>query len=398
MKVLMYFLIQILIFISFSNCLGVGKAKNKTNRWEFYLNNFLFNSYFGKFTNLSNMNYPRRFHSSTVLTDGNVLISGGAFNSSNDPSEIYNSNTGQFTSTGSMMKPRGNHTAHILENGNVMIIGGNDNNATFAQTEVYLPSSNTFENKLLFAAITVTNPARYAHSATTLNNGKILVVGGFEGGTSLKSAFLYDPSTDTAANTGEMALSRSNHTATILPNGNVIIIGGFNSTTNKSTNTAELYNTETGTFSQISPMNFARFGHASTLLDNEKILISGGFDSTDMVSHFEIYNISAGQFTTSIPMSQPRYTHSATILKDGRVLLAGGLGHNTSKNFIYLNSAEIFNPTLNISNRTQNLNTFRANHSAISLQNGSILITGGKGTNDQILNSAELYTQDFIFP
>src|SRR5207249_4277027 len=64
--------------------------------------------------------------------------------------------------------------------------------------------------------------ARDNHTATLLSNGKVLVAGGFNGG-SLASAELYDPATGTWTATGSLSAARKSHTATLLPNGKVLV-------------------------------------------------------------------------------------------------------------------------------------------------------------------------------
>ena len=67
-----------------------------------------------------------------------------------------------------------------------------------------------------------------SHTATLLNNGKVLVVGGIDGeGTFHASAELYDPATGIWTITGSLAIGREYHTATLLPNGKVVIAGGL---------------------------------------------------------------------------------------------------------------------------------------------------------------------------
>ncbi|NBS79417.1 hypothetical protein EBS57_06315, partial [bacterium] len=83
---------------------------------------------------------------------------------------------------------------------------------------------------------------RYLHTATRLNDGRVLVVGGYDaGGRALSSAEIYNPSTGTWANTGGLRYARTDHQAVLLSSGKVLVFGGFDSTTEQSLSTAELY-------------------------------------------------------------------------------------------------------------------------------------------------------------
>ncbi|MFN2606564.1 MAG: kelch repeat-containing protein [Acidimicrobiales bacterium] len=74
--------------------------------------------------------------------------------------------------------------------------------------------------------------ARYNSTATDLEDGRVLVVGGTDDftpgrATTLASAELYDPSTGTWSATGSVAVGRSSHTATRLADGRVLVAGGL---------------------------------------------------------------------------------------------------------------------------------------------------------------------------
>src|ERR1700722_4769789 len=116
--------------------------------------------------------------------------------------------------------------------------------------------------------------ARGGHTATLLSNGKVLVAGGYNAGTFIATAELYDPATGIWSATGSMAAARSNHTATLLANGKVLVAGG--QTAHAILVGAELYDPTTGTWSATGSLAVARSNYTATLLQNGKAVAAGG--------------------------------------------------------------------------------------------------------------------------
>jgi hypothetical protein len=294
----------------------------------------------GSFASTGTMTTERYGQTSTVLPNGNVLITGG-FPPISDclegpfpaltSAELFDPANGSFAPTGSMAEDRGGHTATLLPNGKVLIAGGGNIGGSYpalsgnasATAEVYDPASGTF------SATGKMVTGREGQTATLLANGTVLIAGGWTGSSAIASAELYDPATGSFTLTGSMSAARTEHTATELPDGRVLITGGLNVTSPSGSVTAEIYNPATASFLATGSMTVARALHTATLLPNGTVLMVGGGTLAA-----ETYDPSTGSFSLTALAEFDRSGHSATLLQNGSVIVVGGLGR--------LSTAELF--------------------------------------------------------
>ncbi|HZY59841.1 MAG TPA: kelch repeat-containing protein [Candidatus Binataceae bacterium] len=228
------------------------------------------------------MNVARSRPFAVLLPNGLVLIAGG-FGVTGTPlasTEVYNAINNSFATTGTaiMKTPRSDAAAVLMPNGKVLIAGGSGpTSALLASSEIYDPSTNTFES----ATPSMKTPRRAA-TATLLPNGKVLIAGGSTtGGFPVSSTELYDPTTNTFATgaTPNMNTAREFATATLLPNGRVLIAGGDDGGSNNFSST-EVYDSLTNSFAgpeATASMTAGRTLAAAVMLDNDQVLIAGGF-------------------------------------------------------------------------------------------------------------------------
>jgi hypothetical protein len=235
----------------------------------------------GTFSLTGNMTDSRISHTATLLQSGQVLVAGGqdAAGAYLNSAELYDPVAGTFNPTNSPMNTaRSGATANLLNTGKVLITGGAQAYGQFlASAELYDPAVGTFTNTSL-----AMGTARISHTATLLQDGKVLVTGGqvFQtyypfAHTYFSSAEVYDPGTDTfSPTTGSMNTARSFHAATLLNNGKVVVTGGYGNTGVLAS--AELYDPNLGTFSPTGSMNAARQFITGILLNNGQVLVTGG--------------------------------------------------------------------------------------------------------------------------
>ena len=174
------------------------------------------------------------------------------------------------------------------------------------------------------------------HTATLLNDGRVLIAGGFSVngtvGVSVAAADLYDILVGrTFSSAGDMLSARNTHTAIRLASGNVLLIGGYAS----GPASAEIYNPSTGVFTATAGgMVVGNRGRATaSLLNDGRVLITGG-QVNDIVNTAEIYNPSTNNFAATGSMSEPRNAHTATTLADGSVIVAGGFDQPSNSSYI----------------------------------------------------------------
>ena len=290
----------------------------------------------GVFVPTGNLVMARAIHDAVLLLEGKVLIVGGLDQSGADltSAEIYDPATGIFASAGSLktgLPGRRHHTTTLLQNGDSLITGGHNYCCIMAAAEPYNSSTGTFSPTGSLA------PNRYEHTATLLRDGNTIIIGGNARQIGVTaSAEIYDLSTRTFTFTGSMTKGRADHTATLLSDGRVLVIGGLDAS-------AELYEPTIETFTLTGSMTTRRAGHTATLLPNGKILVAGGWSSRDTteraLASVELYHPATSTFTPTGSLATGRGMHTATLLQDGKVLITGGASSS-----IFFASSELYDP------------------------------------------------------
>lgn len=235
------------------------------------------------------------------------------------------------------------------------------------------------------------NSGRAAHAATLLDDGRVLITGGFQtGGGSLSSAEVFVPSTGKLETLDGLSAARASHTATKLPDGRILVAGGYNGDYLQST---EIFDPRSARFTQGSNMSMPRSEHTATVLSDGRVLIVGGVGTGwTFLADAEIYDPATGIFTKVGSMSTPRESHTANLLRDGRVLITGGHKDRRAAMTIFA-GAETFDPAKGVFEPVENMTVKRHKHAAVLLTDGRVLVAGGSDGRD----SRGAYTSLEIF-
>jgi Galactose oxidase, central domain/Kelch motif len=296
----------------------------------------------------------------------------------------------QFVAISSMQTTRSDHTSTRLLDGRVLVTGGCDNqvgNNGHVSAEVFNPATNTF------AATGSMSVPRCEHTETLLCDGRVLIAGSGLAGV---PAEIYNPGSGSFVTTGQMTVSRNQHTSTLLPDCRVLIAGGqvVGAGYAEIAETGEIFDPSTGQFTSAGPMTVRRTLHTATKLLDGRVLITGGLVVSALPTRVslataEVFDPATGSFVSVGSMSGARADHRAVLLSDGRVLVMGGTSLNPGG---AVATAEVFDPATGAFSPTGGLSQARYDFTATRLYDGTVLVAGGQTDNfGQAVTTAEVY-------
>ena len=232
--------------------------------------------------------------------------------------------------------------------------------------------------------------ARYLHTATRLEDGRVLVTGGVgPDGTAIAAAELWDPATRTFSPAGSLSQARFAHAATLLHDGRVLIVGGSRSPdSSAAVDQVEIWDPATGAFEAGSMPIRAQALTATTLQDGRVLIVGGPVCQVQTVAtppgtlrRCPGDNLRAtwiwnpdGTLVAGPELNDERGWHTATLLADGRVLIVGNpqWGIDTPE------SAEVYDPATNTFIRVgEPRHYIEGAQAATLLRDGRVLVTGG---------------------
>lgn len=275
---------------------------------------------YGHWETMDSMEVPRYWFGKSVFTNSKVLVAGSDGFPITNSAEIYDLNNSSWASTVPMQRARAAHYLITLQNGEVIAIGG----FLTRSCEIFNPHSISWRYTDSLKTL-----KSYWDTATLLCDGRVIVTGGqyFDQSTLeyiyYKNCELFDPNAETWSMTDSLTNGRSGHTATLLNDGKLLIAGGQNG---GEINSCEIFDPVTNKWSSAGSLLHARSFHSAVLLSDGRVFVSGGItpDSTLGTSNCEIYDPAANSWSEAGEMFMPRSSHETILLFDSTVLITGG--------------------------------------------------------------------------
>lgn len=277
-----------------------------------------------------------RFRPTAVLltggaNSGKVLVSGGKSDAMKH--ELFDPASGSFAASTAILTARCNHAAVEVVPGKVLIAGGDDCGAPANPVSTVEIWDGVSADVLVTHTLST---ARIGLTATLLSNGKVLLAGGGTATADLMTYNAVTPATSTFAlvnfSGGGAATPRKDHTATVLNDGRVLLAGGKS---DQTTLTAELYNPISNSFAPTAnemSAGMARIQHSAVKLSSGLVLIIGGkiFGGSALgLNTTEFFDPINNTFSAGPSLLRPRFLLFAGSSGPGLVLVGGGIGDVT---------------------------------------------------------------------
>jgi len=287
-----------------------------------------------------------------------------------------------------------------LADGRILIVGGYGGNGTnlgIPNAEIFDPSNNSW------SIIPNMSYARWYPTATTLSDGRAIVMGGWQTSEHTNAGIpeIYDPST----NTWTKLTNANNPFETypfvyMLSDGRLVHVNGSEYPT-----VTDILNLNTQSWSTVDP-NITDGGSAAMYLPNKIMKAGSATDSQNSGpsanTTFVLDMTQASPAWQQTPsMAYPRSFLNLTTLPDGTVLATGGEtdkdGGNIS-NAIY--AAELWSPTTQTWATMSSMHTPREYHAtALLLPDARVLVSGMGADFGNVPNemNAEFYSPPYLF-
>jgi hypothetical protein len=139
----------------------------------------------------------------------------------------------------------------------------------------------------------------------------------------------FNPETNAWESIADLLEGRFSHGCCTMDDGTVVVAGGFNATGYLSS--AELFDPETGTWTILPSMSFPREGCGCCALADGRALVAGGWGDDGLLAVCEIYDPLMEAWEEIAPMSTPRHSFGMCTVGDGYTVMVFGGWHEPAE-------------------------------------------------------------------
>lgn len=325
-------------------------------------------------------------HVSALLGDGTIGVFGGWEAGKHDNVLLVDLSLKKVRTLSVETNWSGTDMSGIsLKNGNVLLVDGGYEAVYDFRKKKTLITENRLEPDYI----------RWA-TLTQLNSDRVLISGGYTSGFKpISSWAIFDPSKNSFVRFGKMSIARALHTATLLEDGRILIAGGAGEDyTERSFDSAEILDLSTGK-SMLLPdrMSHCRNGHDGILLDNGMVLLIGGYwpkHDPPYNTICELFDPKMMKFRDTGAIGRGRYCPLACKL-DGEVIVIGGDDemrvvevYDPKKEQFYIGEQLLKQPR-------------QSGFTVTKIDSKSFAIIGGRVNDEgQVLNTIEIVTKRYV--
>ncbi len=230
---------------------------------------------------------------------------------------------------------------------------------------------------------------RFQHEALLLNDGRVLVGGGFTGisNNNVVVPFpvgivqTYDPSADMWSFQDPMENAGFLYSALKLGDGKVLFVG-LSGDENLVEPFASLFDAVENSWEDAPAPSTTRGFPETLLLDDGRVLLLGGWDFTssdtaftrEVVKTVEVYDPQTGEWRQAAPLTQDlQEPPHFTLLNDGRVMAMGVGGDTFAERTAF---AELYDPNSDTWTPISSADAHYSLDNALSLADGRVLVLG----------------------
>ncbi len=280
--------------------------------------------------------WPGRYdHSSVVMPDGSIVLTGGiesigGINKNDTWRSANNGATWTLMNASSGWSERYGHSSVVMPDGSIVLMGGCSGDGPCLNDT--WRSTNNGATWILMNASSGWSQ-RAVHSSVAMSDGSIVLMGGFDDNPYVKNDVWR--STDTGATWTRVNASagwseRRGHSSVAMPDGSIVLMGGDGGGTLMNDTWRSTDNGATWTLVNANSGWTGREYHRSVTMPDGSIVLMGGWSGQDVV--YKAMNDtwrSTDKGTTWTLMNagsgwSARYGHSSVVMPDGSIVLIGG--------------------------------------------------------------------------